>query len=113
MQYLPNSAHGLIVSKLLSAYRAKHPASRAPGLIKLFRNGSKVKQYGCTLCGAEGPTFAAMWPETKKSVDWCIQHTNSHVDKALMRHRAKHAGEECVAVEIFVIALASLGSRAV
>jgi hypothetical protein len=66
-------------AKLVAAYRALNPRSRVTSLIKLVRNGSTVKQYGCVLCGKEGPTYSGKYPETKRSRAWRIDHVAAHV----------------------------------
>lgn len=76
----------LLASKLLSAYRAANPRSRAVSIVKIIRNGSSVKQYGCVLCDEAGPMFCARYPETKASITWARDHIAAHIDAALAKH---------------------------
>lgn len=77
-----NSLTTPTAARLLAVYRAANPRSRAVSLVKLVRNTSATKQYGCVLCGAEGPSFCARYPETKRSIDWCLAHAAEHVAQA-------------------------------
>ena len=74
-----NPLTSTVARLLVLSYRAANPKSRAVSIVKLVRNGGAVKQYGCVLCGAEGPTFSGHYPETKRSKTWCLEHAAAHV----------------------------------
>src|SRR5262245_48306036 len=79
-----------IACALLAEYRGAHPKSRAVALTRLIRNGASVRQYGCVLCGEEGPTSCARYRETKRSAEWRRDHVLGHV-------AARAADPDCAA----------------
>jgi hypothetical protein len=61
-------------SEVVEFYRAIFPLSRITSPFRYVRNGSGVKQRGCALCGAEGPTWSAKYRQTVKASRWEADH---------------------------------------
>lgn len=72
----------LLEAKLVWQHRVAHPESRIVGILRIGHNTGSRKNYTCALCRVAGPTFAAQWPETKRSRTWRKAHVEEHLAEA-------------------------------
>ncbi len=72
----PNTPSAL--DRLVAAYRALNPSSRVVSILRNVGSGAS-KQYGCVLCGAEGPSWSGNYRETKRAIAWRTAHVAAHV----------------------------------
>ncbi len=66
------------LDRLVAAYRALNPSSRVVSILRNVGSGTS-KQYGCVLCGKEGPSYSGKYRETKRSIAWRETHIAAHV----------------------------------
>lgn len=76
--------------------RALNPRSRAEGLWRFTRNGSRKSERTCYVCG-RSVTWCTKWPRTRQSIDAEAHDCGRHIERVLVAARARYARKQALA----------------